>query len=130
METHYGLSEAEYLLMQFLWSQEDPVSFSDIFHYCNNVLQFNWAETTTHTYLTRLIKKGVLQAHRKGYKKSYYPQMTEQELSHVYSTRFVEEAYQGSLRHFLIALTYGTKLSQDEVDSLKKLLDERRSEEP
>lgn len=123
MGTYYGLSETEYLLMQFIWESNHPLSFFEIFYYCNETLNLNWAQTTAHTYLTRLIQKGVLASDRKGYKKLYYAKLTEQELSHEYANRFVEESYHGSIRNLLASLTYETSLSPEEVEDLKQLLD-------
>lgn len=109
--------------MQFIWDSNHPLSFFEIFYHCNDVLHLNWAQTTAHTYLTRLIQKGVLASDRKGYKKLYYAKLSEQELSHVYANRFVEESYRGSIRNLLASLTYETSLSPEEVEELKQLLD-------
>lgn len=129
METHYGLSETEYMLMKFFWSHPSPLSFSEILDYCNSELQLDWAQTTTHTYLTRLIQKGVLAAKRNGYKKFYYATSTEQELSGTFANRLIQEAYGGSIKNFLLSFTCKAKLSKDEVEELKRLLDANLSEE-
>lgn len=129
METHYGLSDTEYILMHFFWSSSYPLSFSEILNYCNNELHLDWAQTTVHTYLTRLIQKGVLTAKRDGYKKFYYATSTEQELSSTFANRFVKEVYGGSLKNFLLSFTGEAKLSKAEVEELKHLLDSNLKEE-
>lgn len=57
MDDYYGLSELEYQLMQLFLENKEPIGFSEVIHYCNDVKHLNWAATTLHTYLTRLIAK-------------------------------------------------------------------------
>lgn len=121
--TYYGLSELEYALMQYFWKNNHSLSFAEVLDYCNNELHYNWAKTTLHTYLTRLIKKGVLHFERKGYRHSYYPELTEQELAHKYATNFVDSSFGGSLSNLLISLTYNAELSDSDIEELKKIID-------
>lgn len=115
--------------MQLFWSNDRPLPFSDVVRYCNEEKGHDWAQTTIHTYLTRLIEKGVLLSNRKGYKRSYYAAVSEAELSHQYATRFVEEAFDGSVKNLFASLTYHTKLSKEEIDELRQLLDSNDSDE-
>lgn len=129
MSAYYRLSETEYLLMKFIWGSNHPLSFFEIYYYCNEELHLDWAQTTAHTYLTRLIKKGILACDRKGYKKLYYARLTEEELSHTCANEFVKEYYHGSIRSFLASFTYEENLSLEEVEELKQLLDSKASKE-
>ena len=112
-DTYYGLSKMEYNLMKYFWNTNAPVSFSEVEKYCNTELHYGWAQPTLHTYLTRLVKKGILHSEGKGYKckRSYYPELTEQELAHKYATDFVDNTFNGSISDLLVSLTYNTKLS-------------------
>ena len=38
MESHYGLSDIEYELMQLFWSSDHPLPFADVLAYCNDTL--------------------------------------------------------------------------------------------
>lgn len=67
-DTYYGLSKMEYNLMKYFWNTNAPVSFSEVEKYCNTELHYGWAQPTLHTYLTRLVKKGILHSEGKGYK--------------------------------------------------------------
>lgn len=127
MPSQYGLSEIEYEFMQFFWACNKPVSFAEVMHYCNEEKKHSWAQTTVHTYLTRLIQKGVLTSTRKGYKRSYKAQVSEAELSHAYASQFVAEAYDGSIKNLLLSLTYNTKLSREEARELHQILDDHLS---
>lgn len=125
----YGLSEIETELMEFFWETNRPLPFPEVMRYCNEVKGHGWATTTVHTYLTRLIQKGVLTADRTGYKKSYHPRLSKDALAHEYANRFIEKSYEGSVKNLLIALTYQTKLSREEVQDLKDLLDQAITDE-
>lgn len=129
MGTHYGLSDIEYELMKFFWDNTGAHTFSEVLRYCHEEMHADWAQTTLHTYLTRLIQKGVLSSERNGYRRSYCAKVSEQELSHNYANQFMKETYHGSIKNLLISLTYQTSLSQEEVDELKQLLDSSISSE-
>ena len=64
-DTYYGLSKMEYNLMKYFWNTNAPVSFSEVEKYCNTKLHYGWAQPTLHTYLTRLVKKGILHSEGK-----------------------------------------------------------------
>ena len=123
-DTYYGLSKMEYNLMKYFWNTNAPVSFSEVEKYCNTELHYGWAQPTLHTYLTRLVKKGILHSEGKGYKckRSYYPELTEQELAHKYATDFVDNTFNGSISDLLVSLTYNTKLSESDIEELKNII--------
>ena len=129
-DTYYGLSKMEYNLMKYFWNNNGPVSFSEVEKYCNTELHYNWAQPTLYTYLTRLTKKGILHSEGKGYKckRSYYPELTEQELAHKYATDFVDNTFNGSISDLLVSLTYNTKLSEPDIEELKNIINKNTCE--
>ncbi len=130
-DIYYGLSKMEYELMKFFWNNKRPVPFAEILEYCNDELRYNWANSTLHTYLMRLIKKGILYSEGKGRKcnRSYYPQLTEEELAHKYATDFVDNTFNGSISNLLVSLTYKTKLSESDIEELKNIINNNICEE-
>ena len=128
MDDYYGLSELEYQLMQLFGENKEPIGFSEVIHYCNDVKHLNWAATTLHTYLTRLIAKCVLCSDRNGYKRSYYAAVSEKQLSHQWAQKIVKRSFGGSIRNFLVSLTYEAPLSKEEVTELHQLLEDQLSE--
>ena len=129
-DAYYGLSKMEYNLMKYFWNNNGPVSFSEVEKYCNTELHYNWAQPTLHTYLTRLTKKGILHSEGKSYKckRSYYPELTEQELAHKYATDFVDNTFNGSISDLLVSLTYNTKLSESDIEELKNIINKNTCE--
>lgn len=126
--SHYGLSEIEYELMNYFWSN-GTLSFLEILEYCNDKCHYNWAKTTLHTYLTRLIKKGVLNADFVGHRKFYSPKISKEELAQRYAEQFLKKDFGGSISQLLLSLTYKSKLSEGEVAELKKIIDENINDE-
>lgn len=120
-ESYYGLSETEHELMKYFWASDQPLSFAKIYEHCKEQ-NYGWAQTTLHTYLTRLIKKGVLHSDRNGYKRSYYPEITEAELAHNYATHIVDDFYGGSIANLMVSLTYHADLAKEDVEELKQIL--------
>ena len=97
---------------------------SDTYYGLSKMEHYGWAQPTLHTYLTRLVKKGILHSEGKGYKckRSYYPELTEQELAHKYATDFVDNTFNGSISDLLVSLTYNTKLSESDIEELKNII--------
>lgn len=128
MYPYYGLSETEYQLMQLFWNRNEPLPFNEILSYCNEELHLGWAATTAQTYLGRLIMKGVLETNGKRYRKSYFAKLSEEELSQTYAKQIVKESFGGSIKNLLVSLTQGTKLTQEDIDELKEILDSSLSD--
>lgn len=81
-------------------------------------------------WLILIVKKGILHSEGKGYKckRSYSPQLTEQELAHKYATDFVDNTFNGSISNLLVSLTYNTKLSEADIEELKNIIDNNTCE--
>lgn len=125
MPPKYGLSDAEYLVMEMIWNAKVPLSFSEIENYFSNHTDKEWKKQTLHTYLTRLIKKGALAIDRQGNKNIYKPAMPKADYVSRWTHSFLEESFDGSLMNFMCALTGNTgKLSQEDIEELRKYLDE------
>lgn len=137
-DTYYGLSKMEYELMKFFWNNKYPVSLAEALKYCNTELHYGWSSSTLSTYLARLVKKNILHSEGKGYrsegkgyrcKRSYYPQLTEEELAHKYATDFVDNTFNGSISNLLVSLTYKTKLSESDIEELKNIINNNLCED-
>lgn len=56
------LSDAEFMIMDYLWSQNTPKTFSEIKSFFDITTDKNWKKQTLNTFLLRLVKKGYLYA--------------------------------------------------------------------
>ncbi|MBR0343150.1 MAG: BlaI/MecI/CopY family transcriptional regulator [Oscillospiraceae bacterium] len=110
------LSDMELRFMNIIWSRE-PVSSPELAKICQN--EFGWKKSTTYTVLKRMENKGVLQ----NMDAVVTSKVAQDEVQREESTRFVEEAFDGSLPQFLTAFLGGKKISKEEAEELKELID-------
>ena len=123
MPQKYGLSEAEYQLMELIWEAGHALSFGEIEAYLAEHTDKNWKKQTLHTYLTRLIKKGALRMTGNGRKHVYEPAMSKAEYVSYWTHSFLDESFGGSLGNFVSALTGNAgKLSQKDIEELRRYL--------
>ncbi len=118
---NYKLGVMETRFAELIWDNE-PISSGDLVKLCEKEL--TWKKSTTYTMLRRLIDRGIFQ-NKNGTVSSL---MSRLAFSALQSEKFVEEAFGGSLPQFLAAFTMRKKLSDNEINELQKLIDEKRGE--
>ena len=118
---HRRLPDSELEVMQAIWRCEVPSTRKEI----EAVLlpRHPMALTTMLTLLTRLAENGFLRIDKAGRSSVYTPLVTEQEYLAGQSSRFFNKLCGGNLSTFAAALC-DSGLSREELDELKKLLEE------
>ena len=109
-----GLVESRFA--DIIWANE-PVSSSALVKLAGEAL--GWKRTTVHTVLRRLCDKGLFQ-NDNG---TVTARVSRQEFYARQSKQFVEDTFDGSLPAFIAAFGTRKKLSEEEVEELKKLID-------
>lgn len=117
------MSEAEKEVMGIIWASDGPVTSNQILE--RLPLERNLKITTVLTFLSRLVEKGILKVKKIGKKNFYYPLMGEDEYKRLESRAFLESLHGGSIKSFFAALYDGNEISREEIDELKKWLEER-----
>lgn len=112
-----GVAESRFA--DIIWVNE-PLSSSELVKRSSELLQ--WKKSTAFTVLKRLCNKGIFQ-NRNGTVTSL---ISRDEFYSAQSEQFVEETFNGSLPAFLAAFTSRKKLSDKEVEEIKKLIDEHK----
>lgn len=86
--------------------------------------RLGWKKSTTYTVLKKLCERGIL------YNENAVVSalITREQYHQRQSRRFVEDAFGGSLPGFLTAFMGGKKLSRDEAEALKSLIDQYEEE--
>ena len=84
--------------------------------------EMNWKKSTTYTVLKKLCEKGIF----KNENAVVSSLMTKDEYYSKQSIRFVEDTFGGSLPKFLTAFISGKKLSREQAEELKRLIDEHK----
>lgn len=125
MKKYLGLSEIEFDLMTFFWTLGRPASFSEVFRFCNEKMEWKWAPTTAHTYITRLVSKKLLVAQgAAGVRRTYAPALSKKELEQRSAQEFVSTSFSGSMKGLLLSLVPSQTLSPEEAAELHRILDE------
>lgn len=112
------ISDTGFLILEYLWSRENPARFSEIMDYCNNVKGKDWKKQTINTFLTRLAQKGFITVDKRYTRALYSPTLTEEEYYQRQAQKMVEESYNGSIKNFLSAFTGNRKLTNKEKNEL------------
>ena len=113
----YQMGAIESRFADIIWENE-PVSSAELVKHSEE--QFNWKKSTTYTVLKRLCDKGIFK-NEKGCVTSiisrvdFYARQSE---------KFVSDTFDGSLPAFLAAFTKRKALSQDEIESIRKMIEE------
>lgn len=116
------ISDAEYEIMKIIWKTH-PIKSQDII---NRVDPVNgWSEKTIKTMISRLLKKEAIGYEKEGKSYLYYPLIREGDYKKRESRSFLQKFYSGSVNAMLSHFIRDEKLSKDEIDDLKRLLDER-----
>ena len=111
------LGAIESRFADIIW-QNEPISSSELAKRSEELL--NWKKTTSYTVLKRLCDKGIFQ-NVKGVVTSL---VSKQELVAIQSESFVEDTFDGSLPAFLAAFTTRKKLTAQEIEHLRRIIDE------
>jgi|LFRM01.2.fsa_nt_gb predicted transcriptional regulator len=117
----YKLGAMETRFAELIWENE-PVSSGELVKLCEK--EFAWKKSTTYTMLRRLCQRGIFQ-NAGGIVSA---RMSRQEFYALQSEKFVEETFGGSLPRFLAAFTSRKKLTDKEIEELRRLIDEKRGE--
>ena len=115
MEIQLGVVEAKYADM--IWEHE-PVTSSELVKL--TAVAFNWKRTTAHNVLRRLIDKGLF----KNENGLVTAVISREEFYAKQSRQYVEDIFAGSLPAFIAAFTQHTKLTQEEADTIRKMIDQ------
>ena len=108
--------ESEYRFCLILWENE-PVSSGKLVALCKEGL--GWSKATTYTVIRRLSERGVL----KNENTIVSSLISKEETQKSRLEEMVEETFEGSMPAFIAAFSKTKKLTRQEVDQLKALID-------
>lgn len=115
MEIQLGVIEARYADM--IWEHE-PVTSSELVKM--TAVEFNWKRTTAHNVLRRLIDKGLFR-NENGLVTAA---ISREEFYSRQSRQYVEDTFAGSLPAFIAAFTQDSKLTPEEAEAIRKMIDQ------
>ena len=115
----FRMGEAEFKFAELIWCNE-PLSSGQLAKLAEGSL--NWKKTTSFTVLKRLCDRGIFQNERG----TVTSKISREAYFALHSQQYVAETFGGSLPAFLTAFSSRKKLSDQEIDALKKLIDEMK----
>lgn len=119
-----NISDAEWQVMKVLWDRS-PLTAAEIINSLRN--GFTWSPKTIHTLISRLVKKEALGVSKGSPFNRYFPLVTQEECRRVETKSFIQKVYDGSLQLLIANFIKDEKLSQKEIDELKRILEEKEN---
>ncbi len=113
-EIRLGVVETRFA--DLIWENE-PVASGELVKLCQKEL--GWKKSTTYTVLRKLCDRGIFR-NEDGVVSSV---ISKDKFNAIQSEKFVEESFDGSLPNFIAAFTSMKKLSQEDVDAIKAMID-------
>lgn len=117
-----NISNAEWQVMKVLW-EKSPLTSTEIIDSLKN--DTTWSPKTVHTLISRLVKKEAVGVRKGSPFNQYFSLVTEEECRKVETKSFVQKVYDGSLQLLLKNYIKDEKLSAEEIDELRGILDEK-----
>ncbi len=115
----YHLAEGEARFAELIWERE-PVGSTELVRLCGE--RFGWKKSTTYTVLKKLCERGIFQ----NQNAVVTALMSQEEFYGGRSRQFVEETFGGSLPRFLTAFIGKKKLTDEQVEEMKRLIESYR----
>ena len=113
-EIKLGMVEAHFA--ELVW-QNAPISTKALVELC--AAELEWKRTTTYTVLKKLCERGIFKTENS----TVSVLISKDEFQAMQSERFVEETFKGSLPAFIAAFASRKKLSEKEIDEIKRMID-------
>ena len=108
--------ESEYRFCLLLWDSE-PINSTKLAALCKE--QLGWSKATTYTVIRRLAERGVV----KNENTIVTTLISKEEAQKSRLEEMMEETFEGSMPAFIAAFSKTKKLTRQEVDQLKAVID-------
>lgn len=113
--------ESEYRFCLLLWENE-PINSTKLVQLARENL--GWSKATTYTVIRRLAERGVV----KNENTIVTTLISKEEAQNSRLEEMVEETFEGSMPAFIAAFSRSKKLTRQEVEQLKALIDSYEEE--
>lgn len=114
--------DAEYKFMNIIW-EHSPISSSELVNLTKEEL--GWKKSTTYTVIRRLCERGAI----KNENAVVSALINREQVMRAETEEHINKIYEGSLRLFFTTFLKKEKLNKDEIEELKKIVEEYGEEE-
>ncbi|MBR3706672.1 MAG: BlaI/MecI/CopY family transcriptional regulator [Firmicutes bacterium] len=116
----YKLTDAEWTVLEALWEGCDVLG-TIVDHIRPGT---GWSRNTVHTYLTRMEGKGLVIINRSLEPHTYSAAVSREDCARHERNTLLNKVYGGATGDMLVAFLKENKITEEERQRLKKLLDE------
>ena len=116
------LFDSELKVMEVIWEKE-PISAKEISLLLGD--RIGWNKNTTYTIIKKLIEKEVLLREEPNFICS--SKLKREQVQIAETNSLIDKLYQGSKKAFFAAFFQNEKLSVEELEELKRLIDEQET---
>ena len=109
--------------MQVLW-RHGPQTANDVVNALSG--EVKWKPRTIKTLISRLVRKGAVKVTEEGYRYRYSAAVAESTCVHSETRCFVRRVYQGAMKPALAAFLEDADLSDEEIDDIQEILNQKR----
>ncbi len=120
------ITDAEWEVMNVLWDRA-PLTAIEVADAVAGRTQ--WHPKTVKTLLGRLVRKGVLRYRTEGNRYVYSPAIPRQRYVRQESASFLDRVFGGETAPMLLHFVRNTRLSAEEIEELRRILDEKQERE-
>ncbi len=113
----FKLFDAEYKFLDISWELE-PINSTELTKVC--LRKLGWKKSTTYTMIRKLSERGFL----KNENATVTALVKREQVQKYESEALLEKAFDNSLPAFLAAFLQDNKLSQQEAEELKEMIEE------
>ncbi|MDD2211654.1 MAG: BlaI/MecI/CopY family transcriptional regulator [Clostridia bacterium] len=113
----FKLYDAEYKFTSLIWDYE-PINSTELVRLCADKL--GWKKSTTYTVLKKLCDRGILQ----NQDAVVTALVKRKDVQKYESNAVIEKSFDGSLPKFLTSFLGSRKITAQEADELKQIIEE------
>ena len=121
-ENNCKISEAEWRVIRVVWD-ESPLNTTQIINRLKS--ETSWSPKTIHSLISRLIKKGALGVDKLSSPHQFYPIVLKEDCIKEETGSFIQKVYDGSYYQMVANFISNEKMSKNEIEYLKKILEEK-----
>lgn len=118
------ISEAEWEVMKILW-ETAPLAANEIVAKLEG--KMSWKPKTVKTLISRLAKKKAIGFAKEDRLYLYFPLVSKEDCILEESRSFLDRVYNGELNVMLTSFLNSRPLSEQEIEELKRILEESRN---
>ena len=112
------LFDAEYKFLDIIWELE-PINSTELTKVCLNKL--GWKKPTTYTMIRKLAEKALL----KNENATVTSLVKREQVQKYESEALLEKSFDNSLPAFIAAFLQDKKLSENEAEAIKRMIEEK-----